>query len=113
MTHYDYEPIPLDVPERMADDVPTRSAIAHRDFVSQRRTVRHFSDAQIDQACYQLGLATLTHAADPMKFPNEILRRPQNERFFLLLVVGHSSSNALVPRAATEKKFLSEIASFA
>lgn len=55
MTHYDYEPIPLDVPERMADDALIRSTIAHRDFVFQRGNVQHFADAPIDQGCYPPG----------------------------------------------------------
>jgi iodotyrosine deiodinase len=64
------------------------------------------------QACHQLGLATLTHTPNPMKFLNTILGRPKNERPFVLLVVGHPSAEAMVPRAATVKKSLSEVATF-
>ena len=63
-------------------------------------------------ACHQLGLATLTHTPNPMKFLNQILSRPQNERPFVLLVVGHPADDATVPRAATLKKSLSEVATF-
>ena len=63
-------------------------------------------------ACHQLGLATLTHTPNPMKFLNQIFSRPQNERPFVLLVVGHSADDATVPRAATLKKSLSEVATF-
>ena len=225
MSDYDYDPIPLDAPQRMSDDALIRSAIAHREFIAQRRTVRHFSDTPIDrsvieacvqaagsapsganhqpwhfvcvsdtatkraireaaeeeerafyggkagdtwlndlkkigtdaskpfletapwliavfaerygvdqegnryknyyvsesvgiatgfliQACHQLGLATLTHTPNPMKFLNTILGRPKNERPFVLLVVGHPSTEAMVPRAATVKKSLSEVATF-
>jgi nitroreductase len=56
------------------------------------------------------GLATLTHTPSPMRFLNEVLGRPENERPFLLLVVGHPTDEARVPDI--EKKALSEIASF-
>jgi len=48
-------------------------------------------------ALHRAGLATLTHTPSPMKFLNEILGRPKNERPFLLLVVGYPADNARVP----------------
>ena len=63
-------------------------------------------------ALHHLGLATLTHTPNPMKFLNRILGRPQRERPYVLLVVGHPADNASVPRAAITKKPLSEIATF-
>ena len=53
------------------------------------------------------GLATLTHTPSPMKFLNKILKRPDNERPFVLLVVGYPAEDAKVPRIT--KKPLSEI----
>ncbi|GIR72408.1 MAG: oxidoreductase [Halieaceae bacterium] len=225
MTDSDYDPIPLTLPERLSDEAMLSSAIAHRDLMLRRRTVRHFSDEPVQRAvieaciltagsapsganhqpwhfvcvndamtkrsireaaeaeerafyggkagdtwlsdlnklgtdaskpfletapwliavfaeryrvdsagarqknyyvpesvgiatgllinaCHQLGLATLTHTPNPMKFLNQILRRPQHERPFVLLVVGHPVDDAKVPRAATLKKSLSEVATF-
>jgi len=63
-------------------------------------------------ALHQAGLATLTHTPNPMKFLSEILERPANERPFVLLVVGHPAEDAVIPRAATMKKRIEEIASF-
>ena len=63
-------------------------------------------------ALHQAGLATLTHTPNPMKFLNEILDRPQNERPYVLLVVGHPAHDAKVPRAATIKKPLEAVATF-
>lgn len=54
--------------------------------------------------------ATLTHTPSPMGFLNEILDRPDNERPFLLLVVGYPADDAEVP--VIEKKSLEEIATF-
>lgn len=46
---------------------------------------------------HHAGLATLTHTPSPMKFLNEILGRPQNERPYLLLVAGRPAENCQVP----------------
>ncbi len=48
-------------------------------------------------ALHHAGLATLTHTPSPMRFLNEILARPKNEKPFLLLVVGYPASDAQVP----------------
>ncbi|BCX47795.1 iodotyrosine dehalogenase [Haloferula helveola] len=48
-------------------------------------------------ALHEAGLATLTHTPSPMKFLNEILDRPADEKPFLLLVVGHPSPDCQVP----------------
>ena len=61
-------------------------------------------------ALHHAGLATLTHTPSPMGFLKEILGRPENERPFLLLVVGYPSAEAKVPMI--DKKTLGEIATF-
>lgn len=61
-------------------------------------------------ALHLAGLATLTHTPSPMHFLNEILGRPENERPFLLLVVGYPANDAQVP--LIDKKILNQIATF-
>jgi nitroreductase len=61
-------------------------------------------------ALHHAGLATLTHTPSPMKFLNEILGRPKNERPFLLLVVGYPAEDARVPDI--KRKSLDEFTSF-
>ncbi len=61
-------------------------------------------------AVHHAGLVSLTHTPSPMNFLNEILGRPDNERPFLLLVVGYPMAGATVP--AIKKKSLQEIVSF-
>ena len=61
-------------------------------------------------ALHQSGLASLTPTPSPMKFLNEILDRPANERPYLLLVVGYPAADAQVPNIS--KKSLDEIATF-
>lgn len=61
-------------------------------------------------ALHHAGLATLTHTPSPMDFLNEILGRPENEKPFLLLVVGYPAQDVMVPDI--QKKPLDEIATF-
>ena len=63
-------------------------------------------------ALHHAGLATLTHTPKPMGFLNEICGRPESERPFILLVTGYPAEDARIPRHATLKKPLEEIASF-
>ncbi|MBZ0271676.1 nitroreductase family protein [bacterium] len=43
------------------------------------------------------GLCALTHSPAPMRFLSPILRRPANERPFLLIPVGHAADGCEVP----------------
>lgn len=61
-------------------------------------------------AIHQSGLASLTHTPSPMRFLNKILRRPEQERPFLLLVVGYPEKNAKVPDI--QRKSLPEITTY-
>jgi len=56
------------------------------------------------------GLGTLTHTPSPMKFLNKILKRPESERPFLIVVTGYPSSNARVPMIS--KFELNQISTF-
>ena len=55
------------------------------------------------------GLAMLTHTPSPMTFLNNILKRPKNEKPFVLLVVGYPAKRARIPIFAKQKKLLKEI----
>ena len=55
------------------------------------------------------GLAMLTHTPSPMTFLNKILKRPNNEKPFVLLVVGFPSRKAKIPKFARQKKKLNDI----
>ena len=63
-------------------------------------------------AIHNAGLASLTHTPSPMGFLNQILGRPENERPFLLLVVGYPADDVKVPAFASKKKPLAQIATF-
>ena len=54
----------------------------------------------------------LTHTPSPMTFLNKILKRPANEKPFVLLVVGFPKSNTKVPKFASQKKSLDKISTW-
>ena len=58
-------------------------------------------------ALHWMGLATLTHTPSPMGFLGKILKRPANERPFLLVPVGFPAETARVPDI--HKKPLDEV----
>ncbi len=82
-----------------------------------RKVKQYYSQESTGIACgilitaiHNAGLVSLTHTPSPMNFLNEILGRPNNERPFLLLVVGYPAKGAKVPDI--KKKKLSEIITF-
>ncbi len=84
---------------------------------AQGQKVKHYyakesvgiATGMLISALHNAGLVTLTHTPSPMNFLSKILNRPEGERPFLLLVVGHPEKDVLVPDI--EKKKLSEICS--
>ncbi len=61
-------------------------------------------------AIQHVGLVSLTHTPSPMKFLNQILKRPVNESCFLLLVVGYPTEDAVVPDI--QRKAFEEVCTF-
>ena len=57
---------------------------------------------------HNAGLVSLTHTPSPMGFLEKILKRPKNEKAFLLIPVGYPDGNARVPNL--KKKRYKEIA---
>ncbi len=53
------------------------------------------------------GLATLTHTPNPMGFLAEMLKRPENERAYVVIPIGYPADDARVP--AVSRKTLDEI----
>lgn len=61
-------------------------------------------------ALHHAGLVTLTHTPSPMKFLNQLLDRPKDERPYMLIVTGYPASDATVP--VIGKQPLNEISTF-
>ena len=58
-------------------------------------------------AIHHAGLVALTHTPSPMDFLSKILRRPENEKPFLLIPVGYPAKETMVPDI--KRKSLDEI----
>ena len=58
-------------------------------------------------AIHQAGLVALTHTPSPMNFLSKILKRPANEKPFLLIPVGYPASECWVPDL--KRKSLEEV----
>jgi nitroreductase len=63
-------------------------------------------------ALHNAGLVTLTHTPKPMSFLNKICQRNDNERAYMLLIVGYPAEDATIPAHAQVKKSLQDIATF-
>src|SRR5262245_47184620 len=81
---------------------------------AERKTKHYYVNESVGIACGMLlaalhsaGLATLTHTPNPMGFLSEILKRPKNEKPYLLVPVGYPAGDAKVPNIT--KKRLEEI----
>jgi len=61
-------------------------------------------------AIHHAGLVALTHTPSPMNFLMTILKRPENERPFLLIPVGYPLPETYVPKL--ERKAIDQVAEF-
>ncbi len=61
-------------------------------------------------AVHAMGLVTLTHTPNPMGFLGTLLGRPEHEKAFLVMPVGHPAPDARVPDL--HRRALDEIAVF-
>ena len=114
------EPLGTDDKKPFLETAPYLIAVFLQKFgeLPDGRKVKHYYPAEstglatgiLITALHTAGLATLTHTPSPMKFLNEILGRPKNERPFLLLVVGYPADDAEVPDI--KRKSLTDFTSF-
>jgi iodotyrosine deiodinase len=61
-------------------------------------------------AVQNAGLVALTHTPSPMNFLTKLLKRPENEKPFLLIPIGYPANNCFVPDI--KRKEMNEIAVF-
>lgn len=83
------------------------------------KTQNYYVSESVGIACgmliatlHEAGLATLTHTPSPMGFLREACGRPEWEKPLMIVVVGRPAPDATVPVKATQKKPLSQIASW-
>lgn len=69
-----------------------------------RKITNYYVNESVGIACgffiaavHMMGLVTLTHTPSPMGFLSELLRRPPNEKPYILFPVGYPAADAAVP----------------
>jgi nitroreductase len=84
------------------------------DLVDGEKRKNYYVNESVGLACgfllaaiHNAGLVTLTHTPSPMNFLQKVLDRPENERPFLLIPVGHPADDATVPDL--QRKPLNEV----
>ena len=82
-----------------------------------RKKTNYYVNESVGLACgfllaaiHHAGLVALTHTPSPMNFLMTILKRPENERPFLLIPVGYPHSETYVPKL--ERKPIESVATF-
>ena len=116
----DLEPMATDMHKPFLETAPWLIVVCKRifEYDSEGNKINnYYVNESVGIACgmliaaiHQAGLVTLTHTPSPMKFLTRILKRPDNERPFLLLPVGYPKDPAYVPEL--RRKGLDEIAIF-
>ncbi|MEP4534928.1 MAG: nitroreductase family protein [Cyclobacteriaceae bacterium] len=115
----DLEPIGTDHNKPFLEEAPWLIVVFKRVYEQEdgEKQNNYYVNESVGIACgflitaiHNAGLVTLTHTPSPMNFLTKILGRPENERPFLLLPVGISKKDALVPDL--KRKELDEVAIF-
>ena len=101
------EPLGTDTNKPFLEEAPWLIAVFAQRYgldVQGKRFKHYYTPESVGIACGMLitalhncGLATLTHTPSPMGFLKQILKRPDNERAYMLIVCGHPAQNAQIP----------------
>ena len=114
-------PLGTDWHKQFLEEAPYLIVVFRQDYGRERQAdgsehkVKHYYvQESVGIACgfliaalHWMGLVSLTHTPSPMGFLSRILKRPANEKPYLLIPVGYPAENAQVPDIP--KKPLAEI----
>jgi nitroreductase len=113
----DLKPIGTDWRKPFLEEAPYLIVVFKRAYEIDdkgRKTNNYYVNESVGLACgflisaiHYAGLVTVTHTPSPMNFLQQILKRPENERPYLLLPVGKPKKEALVPDL--ERKNLDQV----
>ena len=113
----DLKHLGTDANKPFLETAPYLVVVFKRPFEIDKNEIKHqnyYVNESVGLACgflisaiHNAGLVTLTHTPSPMRFLEKILKRPDNERAFLLLPVGYPAEKAYVPDI--QKKTLQEV----
>lgn len=115
----DLEPFDTNWEKPMLTDAPWLIVVYRKafDLVEGEKMKNYYINESVGLACgmlltaiHQAGLVALTHTPSPMQFLVDLLKRPKNEKTYLLIPVGYPAENCAVPDL--ERKTLDEIAVF-
>ena len=115
------EPLGTDENKEFLEEAPILIAVFEKKFSKEKKVkIKNYyvkesvgiATGILISALHYSGLCMLTHTPNPMNFLNKILKRPFNEKPFVLLVVGFPKSNAKVPKFASQKKSLNQISTW-
>ena len=107
------EPLGTDEDKLFIENAPILIAIFEKkySFQKQKKIKNYYVRESVGIAtgilitCLHMsGLCMLTHTPSPMNFLNKILARPNNEKPFVLLVVGYPDKDCKIPTFAKNKK---------
>jgi len=114
------EPLGTDTQKEFLEIAPWLIVVFLKKFTFDEQGKRHknyYTSESVGISCgfllcalHQAGLATLTHTPSPMKFLNMLLKRPKEERAYMIIVAGYPADNATVP--VIGKQSLDKIATF-
>ena len=112
------KPLGTDKNKLFLEDAPYLIAIFEKKFsLKNKKKVKNYyvkesvgiATGILISSLHLSGLSMLTHTPSPMNFLNQILKRPNNEKPFILLVVGKPKDNCVIPVFAEKKKSFSKI----
>lgn len=115
----DLEPFGTDWEKPMLTEAPWLIVVFRKafDLVDGEKMKNYYINESVGIACgllltaiHEAGLVSLTHTPSPMQFLVDILKRPKNEKAFLLIPVGYPIQDCQVPDL--KRKELEEIAQF-
>ena len=114
------EPLGTDHKKEFLEDAPYLIAIFEKKFsIKNKKKIKNYyvkesvgiATGILISSLHFSGLCMLTHTPSPMNFLNKILKRPSNEKPFVLLIVGRPDKDVKVPKFAKQKKKFEEITS--
>jgi len=114
------EPLGTDHKKEFLEDAPYLIAIFEKKFsIKNKKKIKNYyvkesvgiATGILISSLHFSGLCMLTHTPSPMNFLNKILKRPNNEKPFVLLVVGLPKKNCKIPKYAMQKAKLNKITS--
>lgn len=115
------KPLGTDKDKKFLEDAPILIAIFEQKYSLKKKVkIKNYyvkesvgiATGILISCLHYAGLNMLTHTPSPMNFLNKILKRPNNEKPFLLLVVGQAKKNCKIPKFAKEKKDISKISTW-